>query len=70
MIIFTNHVNVRMIERKITKEMVRQVVNSPDNTFRDAKNRIIAQKEFGRKIIEVIYAFNGENEIVLTCYYL
>lgn len=72
---FTNHCQIRILERKINIEHIKKAVNEPDFKKNVFEGKIQVRKKIGSKIIEVVYCKKGfkdkkEEYIVVTAYYL
>ncbi len=62
--IWTDHIKLQLIERKIPKESVEMALNNPDKVVHVKENRIIYQKIVRDKLIRVI----TENNKLITVY--
>lgn len=61
---WTDHINLQLIERKITKELVETAINNPDKILEGKKGRKIYQKITGDKLIRVV----TEGDRLITVY--
>ncbi|MBI4823272.1 MAG: DUF4258 domain-containing protein [Nitrospirae bacterium] len=61
---WTDHIEIQLIERKISKELVEKAINNPDKVVTGKKNRKIYQKIMGDKLIRVV----TEGESLITVY--
>lgn len=61
---WTDHIEIQLIERKISKELVEKTINNPDKVVTGKKNRKIYQKIMGDKLIRVVI----EGESLITVY--
>lgn len=59
-----DHINLQLIERKITKELVETAINNPDKIVKGKKGRKIYQKITGDKLIRVV----TEGDRLITVY--
>ncbi len=69
-IIYSPHAKKRLRERKISKAAVIQTIKKPDKELSSDRNRIIAQRYFGNRILEVIYVKENNQIVIITLYYL
>jgi len=68
MIIFTKHAKDRLIERGISEKQIESVIANPDYAGRAFDNKLVARKKIGTKTVEIVYAVEGNNIIIITCY--
>ncbi len=61
---WTDHIEIQLVERKISKETVETALNNPDKTATGKKNRKIYQKVMGDKLIRVV----TEGDSLITVY--
>ena len=69
-IIYSSHAQKRMRERKISKTDVVLTIRDPNKQTSADRNRIIIQKKFGIRTLELIYVIENSKIIVITLYYL
>ncbi|HHT9125188.1 MAG TPA: DUF4258 domain-containing protein [Candidatus Brocadiia bacterium] len=62
--IWTDHIEMQLIERKIPKESVKTAIDNPDEIVRGKHARTIYQKQIGNKLIRVV----TENNKLITVY--
>jgi len=62
--IWSDHILSQLIERKIARELVEFVLNSPDEIVPGKKDRIIYQKIIGKELARVV----TENNRLITIY--
>ena len=67
---FSDHALSQLKSRKISQEKVIATVKNPRRKFKSFKNRMLRQKQFGSKILEVVTAAEGSRITVITQYYL
>lgn len=60
---WTDHIEIQLNERKISKELVETAINNPDKIVVGKKNRKIYQKIIGDKLIRVVT--EGDNLITV-----
>lgn len=66
---FSEHALEQMKERGIGRVRVLNTVNKPDIKKKSFKNRVLRQKQFGGKILEVATITEGPRITVVTAYY-
>jgi len=62
-IIYTDHAEENIRERKLIKQNIVDVVKNPDKFIEDGFGRKIAQKVIGSKLLRVVYE-KGENNVI------
>ena len=67
---FSNHAKKQIKERKIQKSRVASVVEKPARKVKSFGNRMLLQKRFGSKILEVVTVREKSQVTVITAYYL
>ena len=72
---FTNHCQLRILERKINTDHIKKAIREPDTRKNISEGKIQVNKKIGNKIIEVICYKDGfkdkkEEYIIVTAYYL
>ena len=60
---WTDHIEIQLNERKISKELAETAINNPDKIVDGKKNRKIYQKITGDKLIRVVT--EGDNLITV-----
>jgi len=60
---WTDHIEIQLNERKISKELVETAIDNPDKIVVGKKNRKIYQKIIGDKLIRVVT--EGDNLITV-----
>jgi hypothetical protein len=65
-ITFTRHAQDQMAMRGITVEEAAETIVTPDHTRVGRKGRIIAEKDFGTRILRVIYNVGEDEAVVIT----
>jgi len=58
-LIFTNHAKNRMIERNITEEEIREIIDFPDYTV-SKEGKIEAHKKINNRNLKIIYYKEGK----------
>lgn len=64
-IIYTYHARQRMLQRKITEEQVKQVLDSPDEINHGDGGEEIAVKNFAARSVRVVYKETEDQAIVV-----
>lgn len=67
---FSAHALSQLKSRKISKAKVIETVKKPRRKIKSFKNRMLRQKQFGSKILEVVTSTEGSRITVVTQYYL
>jgi len=62
--IWSEHIELRMLKRKITKGLVEMTVNNPDEVIPAEQDRLIYQKIIGNKLMRVV----TEGNTLVTVY--
>ena len=62
--IWTDHIVHQMMERKMSRELIHDVLLNPDDIVAGKKNRLIYQKVIDNKLIRII----TENKKLITVY--
>lgn len=60
---WTDHIEIQLNERKISKELAKTAINNPDKIVDGKKNRKIYQKITGDKLVRVVT--EGDNLITV-----
>ncbi len=69
-IIYTDHAEENIKERKLSKDVIESVIGKPEKTVEAKFGRKIAQRLVGRKLLRVIYEQEEDNiYIIVTAYY-
>ena len=66
----TDHAKTRMLQRKITEEEVKSVIDTPDTINESFKDRMITRKKIPKGTLEVIYKKSEGKFLVITCYWI
>ncbi|MBU2578723.1 DUF4258 domain-containing protein [Patescibacteria group bacterium] len=66
MIIFTQHALLKLKQRNISKTLVLQTLNQPEQISPTRQNRFVAFKKFGKLHLKVIFRKENKNIIVIT----
>ncbi|HEC30593.1 MAG TPA: DUF4258 domain-containing protein [Candidatus Yonathbacteria bacterium] len=67
---FTSHAQYRIEERGISILRITSTLRTPGKKRLAYENKLTKQKQFGGKILEVVYIKNKNYFIVITAYYL
>lgn len=68
-IIYTDYAEETLKDREISKENVESALLKPIKVVEGKKNRKIAHKIFGNKLLRVIFEVEAKDYIVITAYY-
>lgn len=67
-IIFSNHALVRMLERAISEDHVKEVLKSPDFAVETSNGRYKASRKIGKKVYSVIFKRERDKIIIITIF--
>ena len=67
---FTIHAKIRLYERGIPVSFIKQAITNPDKEKPSFGNRILIQKKFSEKVLEIVCIKTFNHRIVLTFYYI
>jgi len=70
MIIYSDHVVLRIKQRSLSRRQIRSTIKKPESTSPSFKGRHIAKKCFGSRVLEVIYKPTDDGIVVITAYWL
>ncbi len=68
-IIYTDHAEENINERKLSKKGIEDIVKNPEKVMDARFDRKIAQKILGDKLLRVIYEQEDNVYIIVTAYY-
>ncbi len=63
---FLPHVQEQMERRGISPEEIAQTIISPDRSYIGRFGRIVAEKDFGVRVLRVIYNEGQDEAVVIT----
>jgi hypothetical protein len=66
---YTDHAEDKILERKLLKKTIEEVVLKPDKVIPTAFNRKIAQRKMSNKLLRIVYEEEHEVYIIVTAYY-
>ena len=66
---FTFHAKMRILQRGINEETVKEIISKPEYVLDSFENRKIAVKRIGGQLWHVVYMREGNNIKVVTVYY-
>lgn len=69
-IVFSNHAVSQIRERKISKEFILITVQSPQKVIPSFRSRMLHQRRFGDKILEVVTREEDDKIVIITQYWL
>ena len=68
---YTDHALKRIRQRRITREQVEVTINEPHVVDQDKiPGRRVANREFGRRRLKVVYAPTNSDVFVITAYWI
>ena len=62
---YTKHAHNRMEERRVSKELVEMCLNSPDERYPDASDKLVYAKRVGDRLIRVIVKQKSINDYLI-----
>jgi translation initiation factor IF-3 len=68
--IYTKHAKLRINQRELSKKQIEGTVINSNKILYSFKGRLIAQRNFGTKTLEVIYKKLNGVIVIITAYYL
>ncbi len=68
-IVYTNHAEEKIAERKISKTLIEKFLKNPDTILDSKFGRKIAHKFIRDKLLRIVYTKEDETYIVITVYY-
>ncbi|MBS3052339.1 MAG: DUF4258 domain-containing protein [Candidatus Aenigmarchaeota archaeon] len=68
-IVYTNHAEIRSLQRGIKKELIEEVIKNPDMILDLDYERKQAIKKINKDKISVIYVKEGNNITVITVHW-
>ncbi|MCD6246842.1 MAG: DUF4258 domain-containing protein [Candidatus Diapherotrites archaeon] len=68
-IVYTFHAKEKMVERNISKKIVKNALKNPDTIIETRCGRLIAHKQIKGKLLRIVY--NEENKVylIITAYF-
>ena len=69
-IVYTNHAQIRIEQRELSKKQIEASIASPDQTLPSFKGRQLIRKQFDNKTLEVVYRKFSDKIVVITAYWL
>jgi hypothetical protein len=69
-VLFSDHAVGQIRKRKISKQLILEVINEPEKEIGSFRTRRLLQKRFGGKILEVVIVRVESILTVITAYYL
>lgn len=67
---FSDHAIGQLKKRGLSVNNVNETVKNPEKKIRSFKNRMLRQRRFGSKILEVVTVTEGSIITIITAYYL
>lgn len=69
-IIFSNHSEIKIEQRKLSKELINKTVINPNFIIPSHGNRERAYKKFGKNYLEVVFIKEKELIIIITAHWV
>ena len=69
-IAFTNHAQIRFLERNISMLHIKQTLMSPDSKKETFGNAMRLRKRFQNKMLEMVVKYQTNKIIIITLYYI
>lgn len=69
-IIFSNHAEVKIEQRKLSKELINKTIVVPDFIVPSHGNRERAYKKFGNNYLEVVFIKENEIIVIITAHWV
>ena len=69
-IVFSNHAKYRLNERKISVTDVKRAIKNPSSKRAHEYGMMVVRKNFGKKLLEVIFKVQSNNFVIITAYYI
>ncbi|HLD48839.1 MAG TPA: DUF4258 domain-containing protein [archaeon] len=66
---YTEHAKENMKERKLSRNLIENIIINPEKVIEGSFGRKIAQKIIGNKLLRVIYEQENNVYIIITAYY-
>ncbi len=69
-IFFTKHARLRLIERGIKENTVRNILETPDLVYQTYDDKLAYRKKVRGKTIEIVCMKSSDKFLVITAYYV
>lgn len=69
-IIFSNHAEIKVKQRNLSKELINETLIAPDFIIPSNFNRERAYKKFRTQYLEVVFVKDGATTIVITAHWI
>ena len=69
-IIFSNHSEIKIEQRKLSKELIKKTIIESDFIIPSHNNRERAYKKFGKNYLEVVFIKEKELIIIITAHWV
>lgn len=70
MLTLPDHAKLKMRQRNLSEQMVREVLENPDRVFPSYGNRLIAEKNLGKLNLRVVFVKEGNTTVVITVHWV
>ena len=68
-IIYSNHANEKIVERKISKSMIENSLKNPDAVMDSRGGTKVAHKLINDKLLRIVYKAENKTCVVISAYY-
>ncbi len=68
--IYTHHIRRRIGQRELRTTHIERTILVPEQTEPSFKGRMIAQRRFGPRTLEVVYRKLNRHVVIITAYWL
>lgn len=69
-IIFSNHAEIKIEQRKLSKELMNKTIVMPDFIVPSHGNRERAYKKFGKNYLKVVFVREKETIVIVTAHWV
>ncbi|MBI3634309.1 MAG: DUF4258 domain-containing protein [Candidatus Yonathbacteria bacterium] len=69
-IIFSNHAEIKIKQRKLSKDLLNETITAPDFIIPSNSSRERAYKKFRKQYIEVVFIKKGITIVVITAHWV
>lgn len=69
-VLFSDHAEIKVKQRKLSKELINEALVAPDFTIPGNFNRERAYKKFRTQYLEVVFVKEGTTIIVVTAHWV
>ena len=69
-IIFSDHAEVKIKQRNLSKNLINKTINVPDFIVPSYANREKAYKKFGKNYLDVVFIHKNETVVIITAHWV